>query len=193
MVSSSAKNPGAVPREWKLGEPTPGLMLSLGGKLTSARADAAQAVDAVARRLGRALASSTTDSHPFPWAPEGAFADWLDGAVDRGKQLGLDPQAARSAALRHGRNVDRLHALLAAEPALAARISPACPLVLAEVVHAARDEMSGTVEDILRRRVPVTILAGSDSAALAAATRLAERELQGGRTIVEATEMRQNR
>jgi glycerol-3-phosphate dehydrogenase len=73
--------------------------------------------------------------------------------------------------------VDRLHALLVAEPALAARISPACPLVLAEVVHAGRYEMAGTVEDILRRRVPVTILAGNDSAALAAATRLAEREL----------------
>ena len=187
MVSSTAKSPGAVPREWKLGEPTPGLMLSLGGKLTSARADAAQAVDVVARRLGHALASSTTDSHPFPWTPEGVFADWLDDAVRRGERLGLDPEAARSAALRHGRNVDRLHALLVAEPALAARISPACPLVMAEVVHAARDEMAGTVEDILRRRVPLAILTGDDSAALAAATRLAERELQGGRTIVEAT------
>jgi glycerol-3-phosphate dehydrogenase len=181
MVSSRATNPAAVPREWKLGEPARGLMLSLGGKLTSARVDAARAVDIVARRLGGGLASSTTDSHPFPWAPDGIFADWLEGAVGRGEQLGLDPDAARSIALRHGRNVDRVHTLLAAEPALAMRISPACPLVMAEVVHAARDEMAATAEDVLRRRVPVAILAGNDSTALAAATRLVERELHGAR------------
>lgn len=186
MVSSRAANPAAVPREWKLGEPARGLMLSLGGKLTSARVDAARAVDAVAHRLGRGLASSTTGSHPFPWAPDGVFADWLDGAVDRGERLGLDSEAARSVALRHGRNVDRLHALLAAEPALAVRISAACPLVMAEVVHAARHEMAATVDDVLRRRVPIAILASTDSAAVAAATRLAERELhelQSGPTI----------
>ncbi len=157
MVSSRAKNPAAVPREWKLGEPARGLMLSLGGKLTSARVDAARAVDAVARRLGRGLASSTTGSHPFPWAPDGVFADWLDDAVGRGEQLGLDPEAARSMALRHGRNTGRLHTLLAVEPALAARISAACPLVMAEVVHAVRDEMAPTVDDVLRRRVPVSL------------------------------------
>ncbi|MDA1184950.1 MAG: glycerol-3-phosphate dehydrogenase/oxidase [Acidobacteria bacterium] len=177
MVASRAANPAAVPREWKLGEPARGLMLSLGGKLTSARVDATRAVDAVVHRLGRGLASSTTSSQPFPWAPDGIFDDWLDGAVSRGEQLGLDPEAARSIALRHGRNVDRLHTLLAAEPALAARIAAPCPLVMAEVVHAARDEMAGTVDDIVRRRVPVAILASTDSAALAGATRLAEREL----------------
>ena len=180
MVSSRATSPAAVPREWKLGEPARGLMLSLGGKLTSARVDGARAVDAVAHRLGHGLASSTTGSHPFPWTPDGVFADWLNDAVGRAEQLGLDPEAARSIALRHGRNVDRLHTLLAAEPALAARISPACPLVMAEVVHAARHEMAATAEDVLRRRVPVAILASTDSAAIAAATRLAERELQDG-------------
>jgi hypothetical protein len=40
------------------------------------------------------------------------------------------------------------------------------------------------VEDVLRRRVPVAILASTDSAALAAATRLAERELHRGQTFV---------
>jgi glycerol-3-phosphate dehydrogenase len=184
MVASRATSPAAVPREWKLGEPARGLMLSLGGKLTSARVDAARAIDTVVRRLGRGLASSTTGSHPFPWAPDGIFEDWLDDAVGRGELLGLDPEAARSIALRHGRHVDRLHTLLAAEPALGTRISPACPLVMAEVVHAVRDEMAATVEDVLRRRVPVAILASTDSAALAAATRLAERELHRGQTFV---------
>ena len=189
MVSSRATNPAAVPREWRLAEPARGLMLSLGGKLTSARVDAARAVDAVARRFGRGLASSTTGSNPFPWTPDGVFSDWLNVAVGRGERLGLDPDAARALALRYGRNVDRLHALLAAEPALAARITPACPLVMAEVVHATRHEMAATVEDVLRRRVPVAILAGTDNAAVAAATQLVERELHEARTITPGRSM----
>ena len=179
MIPSRAASPAAVPREWKLDEPAHGLMFSLGGKLTSARVDAARAIDAVGRRLGRGLVSSTTASHPFPWTPDGTFDDWLDVSVGQGERLGLDPGAARSLALRHGRNVDRVHSLLTAEPALAARITPPCPLVMAEVVHAVRHEMALSAEDVLRRRVPVAILASTDTHALAEATRLADRELQG--------------
>ncbi|MBT5119224.1 MAG: FAD-dependent oxidoreductase, partial [Planctomycetes bacterium] len=56
----------AVSREWELTEPEPGLLLPIGGKLTSARVDAAEVVDLVVQRLGRKAVECKTDDRPFP-------------------------------------------------------------------------------------------------------------------------------
>lgn len=168
--------PGAptnVTREWSLDVPAPGLLTSIGGKFTTARADAARAVDQVMTSLGQHAGERPTEGRPFPWAPSGDFGDWLQGATTRGVELGLDQRTARTAARRFGTGVDTLHARIAAQPDLAARLDPALPFCRAEVVHVVEREMAGTLHDVLRRRIPLLLLAPPKAGVLDDAAALA--------------------
>ena len=151
--------PSAVTREWSLEEPVPGMLLPVGGKLTSARADAAEAVDQVFARLDRPAPPCPTAVQPFPWRPRGAFEPWLAEATAAGERLGLDPSTAACAARRFGSRLDALHERLRGEPALVQRVHPELPFCRAELHHAVAQEMAVTPEDVLRRRVPASILA----------------------------------
>src|SRR6185503_2875628 len=101
---------------------------------------------------------------------------WTAGATRDGIAAGLDEATAATAARRFGTRVGRLHSIVAGEPALAARIHPDLPFALAEVLFAARHEMACTLEDILRRRIPLMLLARYDEASLARAASVAARE-----------------
>lgn len=158
MQGEEDKPPSAVSREWALREPAAGLLISVGGKYTSAREDAARVVDAVQRRLGRPVTECATESAPFPWRPEGDFAHWLEEASARGREAGLDPEAAEAAAHRYGTRLPELLAILAEDRAQATRLHPALPFCRGEVAHAARHEMARTLADVLRRRIPLQIL-----------------------------------
>jgi glycerol-3-phosphate dehydrogenase len=160
-------------REFAIREPLPGLLVPVGGKLTSARADAARLVDRVMRELGRPAGACPTAARPLPWRPEGSFGPWLSRAVAAGMEHGLDPEAAACAARRHGARVGEIHRLVAGRPALAARAHPDLPFCRAEIVQAAAAEMVRTLDDLLRRRVPLAILARPDRAWMEPAAALA--------------------
>lgn len=166
--------PSAVTREWSLEEPAPGLLLPVGGKFTSARAEAATIVSRSSAILGRKT-SSATGRLPFPWTPEGCagkdggevFQSWREYAVTRGKALGMDEDTARTASYRYGASIKDLHAIIerdAGRRRLADRIVPSIPFCRAEAVHATRNEMAVTLEDVTRRRIPLSILSRLDSA-----------------------------
>ena len=160
-------------REWTLERPAPGLLMPVGGKLTSARVEAARIVDAVMQTLGRAAGGRPTADRPLPWCPEGRFDDWLRSTVAAGRALGLDQATAHHLALRHGRRAPAVHERLRADRALAERLAPTAPFCRAEVIHAAHSEMALGLDDILRRRLPVAILARPDRAWAADAAALA--------------------
>lgn len=168
--------PGAptnVSREWSLATRAPGFLMSVGGKFTTARADAARAVDQVMRSIQREPGARPTALRPFPWAPTGGYDTWLQGATTRGVAVGLDRETALTAAARFGSRVDTLQALIADRPELAARLHSELPFCRAEVVHAAEHEMARTLDDILRRRIPLTLLTRPDAPLLADAAALA--------------------
>ncbi len=177
LQNERAADPSEVTREWALEEPAPGLLMPVGGKYTSARADAAQAVDVVMERLGRPRGGRPTEERAFPWTPPGPFATWLESSVARGIELGLDPLTAHTGACRHGARVGELFALIERDPGLAAPLHPELPFSRAEVVHAAAAEMARTLEDVLRRRVPVSLLARLDPRVVGDAATLADRVL----------------
>ena len=155
-------HPSAASREWSLTRPSPGLLVSVGGKYTTARADAARAVDMVMRQLGRRPGERPTDDRPFPWAPDGEFEAWLSRATAAGAAAGLDEVMARTVALRHGTRVGEIHRRLAERSALAERLDPRLPFCRAEVIQAAAREMARSLEDVLRRRLPWLILSRPD-------------------------------
>lgn len=173
VLPNASGAPTNVTREWSLDVAAPGLLRSVGGKFTTARADAARAVDQVMTSLGQPTGARPTERQRFPWAPSGDFGDWLQGATTRGVALGLDQLTARTAALRFGSGIEALHARIAARPDLAARLDPTLPFCRAEVVHAVEQEMACTLHDVLRRRIPLLLLTPPTAGVLEDAAALA--------------------
>jgi glycerol-3-phosphate dehydrogenase len=67
--------------------------------------------------------------------------------------------------MRHGTGLPRIHALLDENPAWAERLHPEAPFLTAEAVLAIREEMALGVDDVLRRRMPLSLLVRDTSAA----------------------------
>ena len=160
----------AASRDWELKTADNGVHYSIGGKLTSAREDAACIVDTVCGQLGVATPCATRN-RPFPWAPEQDYAAWLVDVSAQASQLGIDQQSARWLVRRHGKRVGKVLRMIADQAGLAERITPALPFIYADLLYCARTEMVIHLDDLLRRRIPLLILAKLDESAL---RRLAE-------------------
>lgn len=156
----------AVTREFALLTPRPRLLMPLGGKYTTARRDAQTIVDRVLQTLGREPVGCATQMKPLPGAPPAEFRGWSTAAVRRLKLRGVDAEAALWLVHRHGTRVDRLLRLLIEDPALARRLHPTLGFIRAEVLLAVREEMALSLADVLRRRVPLALLAPPDAAIL---------------------------
>jgi glycerol-3-phosphate dehydrogenase len=163
-LQAGAGQVGAATREWTLVEPSTGLLVPVGGKFTSARVEAGRTVDRVLALLGRPALACATARRPFPWRPRGDWRGWWARAAAAGVGAGLDPEVAVAAARRYGTTVAALHRRLRRDPGGAVRIHPAYPFCGAELAHAVNQEMALTEDDVLRRRVPLAILAADDAA-----------------------------
>ena len=152
----------ALSRDWKLEEPEPGVLVPIGGKLTSARADAAEMIDAVYVSLKKTPPPCATQEQSFPWRPPGDWQDFLLASLNRGLDLGLNQECAQSMVERYGFKVEHIFTLIEARPQLAAPIIGGLPFCQAELEYCARHEMAQTTEDVLRRRIPLLLLARSE-------------------------------
>jgi len=135
----------------------PGRLISvLGGKFTTFRSMASAAVDRIERRLGRSLSPCPTLDRPLP----GAFQADVSAP-------GADAQLKERLRDFYG---SRAEAVLRAAADLPDGLEPLCPHtwhVKAEVVHAMREEMAMSVEDVLERRLglnPAAECRGMDAA-----------------------------
>ncbi|HET8881578.1 MAG TPA: glycerol-3-phosphate dehydrogenase/oxidase [Solimonas sp.] len=152
-----------VTREFAVRRPRPKLIMHIGGKYTTSRHDSIGIVDAVFDELGRRAPASTTHQHALPGAPQGSFEPWQAQAIAMLAAHGVDLEAARWLTLRHGSDVEAIAALIAEHPRLAKRIHADAPFVHAEAVHAVRAEMALSLDDIARRRMPLTLLVRGDA------------------------------
>lgn len=157
MRHSDDASPSAVSRDWELKASGNGVFYSVGGKLTSAREDAAVIVDAVCAQLGVAE-PCRTKGRLFPWAPDD-FAAWSAGIVAQACRLGVDAECAKWLMRRHGKRASEILCDVESAPSLAARIVPGLPFIVADLQFCAREEMVVHLEDLLRRRLPLLILA----------------------------------
>lgn len=159
--------PSQVSREWTIVEPLEGLLTSIGGKYTSARVDAARAVDRVLALMKRDPLPCGTAEQPFPWAPRGEnFDHWRGAAISAGMGLGLDEVTAEACAMRYGARVERVFDILRKDASLARRIVPDAPFCMGEVDHAVRHEMARSLLDVVRRRLPLIVTARVSDAVL---------------------------
>ena len=158
MKRGDEASPAAASRDWELKTANNGVHYSIGGKLTSAREDAAHIVDAVCAQLG-VTTPCATRSRTFPWAPEADYARWFVAASTQAAQLGIDQESAKWLIRRHGKRVSEVFRIVEDDPRLAERIVSALPFIQADLLYCARDEMAVHLDDLLRRRMPLLILA----------------------------------
>jgi glycerol-3-phosphate dehydrogenase len=158
LKQSDAAHPSAASRDWELKSTGNGLLHVIGGKLTSAREDAAVVVDAICTRLG-VTARCATKGKDFPWTPQQDFGIWSEERSARARQLGIDAECMKWLLRRHGIRVDKVFDIVEETPQLAVRIVSELPFTYADLLLCARDEMVLHLTDLLRRRLPLLILA----------------------------------
>ena len=140
-------------------------------------------MDAACTQIGRPelCGKRPTDVTPLPMAPMaveiGTFETLCAEAAAVGRDLPLPADAAPLLAERYGTGYTAIHDLVRSDPALGKPLLPGLPFCRAEVVHAARAEMAQTLEDVLRRRVPILVLDRVPREVLADAADLVGEEL----------------
>lgn len=168
LQAEDANSLSAQTREFAITTPRPGLIWPIGGKYTTARCDAADVIDAVYAMGERQGPVSLTHRYPLPGAPVGTregsvmlgdFTGWQSEAIAGLERRGLATDIAESLTLRHGTRIQAITQLLDQQPAWAARLVADAPFIEAEVVLAVREEGARTLEDVIRRRLPLALLA----------------------------------
>ncbi|MCK9636157.1 MAG: glycerol-3-phosphate dehydrogenase/oxidase [Methylobacter tundripaludum] len=157
--------PSTVSRDWELKVAKNGLLTSIGGKITSAREDAAQIVNTLCENLGR-NEPCRTNGRPFPWLPDQDYRLWEEQALAEAVTLGIDGESAQWLVRRHAKRVSAIFQLIERDAELAKRITPTLPFIFADLVFCAENEMVVHLDDLLRRRIPLLILAKMTEAEL---------------------------
>ncbi len=156
QAGNGADKMSDISRRHTLVEGSGGLLTITGGKLTTYRRMAKDVVDRIVERDGR-KARCRTDEIPLSGTRP---VPVLEGEVSAAcRVLGIDDEVAVNLVRQCGETAQHVLDLVVAEPALAARLSPAAPHIAAEVVHAARSEGVATLDDVLSRRMRLSLRA----------------------------------
>ncbi|MCO8272674.1 glycerol-3-phosphate dehydrogenase/oxidase [Actinoplanes sp. TRM 88003] len=168
LLSGEADSTSKLSREHAVVEPMLGLLLVAGGKYTTYRVMAADVIDRAARRLGVDRPSRTAEL-PLLGA-DGYAAAWRD-RQDAARRHGVTTGVIEHLLERYGTLSVHLLAMIKADPALAAPLAGAPEYLAAEVAYAALAEGALHLDDVLTRRLRISIETahrGSESVAHAA-------------------------
>ncbi len=139
-----------------------GLVTVTGGKLTTYRKMAQDTVDVVVTRLGESPRRRRCVTKSLP----------LLGATTRNRDPVTQAQPHARLLGRYGTASGEVLALADGRPELLEPVVAGLPYTGAEVLYAAREEMAGTLDDVLSRRTRAMIQRAQDS--MDAATAVAE-------------------
>jgi glycerol-3-phosphate dehydrogenase len=142
-------------REHTVAHPVPGLVMIAGGKYTTYRIMARDAVNAVAHGLDGKVAPSCTDSIPLAGAV-GFIALW-NSRYSLARSSGLHVARIEHLLRRYGSLIGEVLDLIAADPSLARPLTGTDDYLRAEVVYAASHEGARHLDDVLARRTHISI------------------------------------
>ncbi|MBO6938123.1 MAG: glycerol-3-phosphate dehydrogenase/oxidase [Deltaproteobacteria bacterium] len=152
LLAGSSGTSADLSRRHAVHEGAHGMLSLVGGKLTTYRRMAEDAVDALVSRPGLSAGPCRTRTLPLVGATEPS-SEWL-GA-------------------RYGSEAPRLRERMASEPALAERVVPGLPYTRAELVWAVEHEGALTAADLLDRRTRIGFVPSDREAARPIAEQLA--------------------
>jgi glycerol-3-phosphate dehydrogenase len=124
-----------------------GLLSLLGGKWTTYRVMAQDAIDEVCRHLAVEALCKTQDQ-----ALAGAEGYKQNLSQELVQTFSLPQDVSEHLVAKYGSRARALSALVQAQKAWSARLHPSYPFIAAEVVYAVREEMALTLRDMLARR-----------------------------------------
>jgi len=155
LLSGEEESTSQLSREHAVARPMPGVIAVAGGKYTTYRPMAADAVDAVAEDVTRRVPPSVTENIPLVGA-EGyaAMINSLDGLSDR---WGIPHFRAEHLLNRFGSLTPEVLALAADDPSLLEPVPGAEEYLMVEMVYAATHEGALHLDDLLARRTRISI------------------------------------
>ena len=171
LVANNSKSATTkLSREHTVDRPAPGFVSLAGGKYTTYRVMAKDAVDLAVLDLRRIVSESVTEKLPLIGA-DGYFA-LEQQVVQIASENNLSEATVRHLLDRYGSLISEILEIVAADESMAERLIPDLPYIKAEILHAASHEGALSVEDVLLRRTRISFEA-SDSG-LSAANEVAE-------------------
>ncbi|WP_376776148.1 glycerol-3-phosphate dehydrogenase/oxidase [Nonomuraea jabiensis] len=155
LLSGESEETSKLSREHVVAHPVPGLVMIAGGKYTTYRVMAKDAVDAVAHGLDQRVPRSCTDRIPLAGA-EGFQALW-NSRHRIAHTSGLHVARIEHLLQRHGSMIDEVLELVEREPSLGRPLAGADDYLRAEIVYAATHEGARHLNDVLTRRTRISI------------------------------------
>jgi glycerol-3-phosphate dehydrogenase len=154
LLAGESDETSRLSREHAVVAPVPGLVLVAGGKYTTYRVMAADAVDAAAAALP-GVPESRTAHLPLVGAHRWTEVRGTAGAL--AAEHGLDEPSVERLLHRHGDRTADVLELVRRDPALGRPLEGAPGYLAAEVVHAVTAEGALHLDDVLTRRTRVSI------------------------------------
>ncbi|MFF7210398.1 glycerol-3-phosphate dehydrogenase/oxidase [Streptomyces sp. NPDC008238] len=155
LLAGESEATSQLSREHTVAHPVPGLVVVAGGKYTTYRVMAKDAVDAAVHGLTHRVAECVTEDVPLAGA-EGYHALW-NARARIASRTGLHVARIEHLLNRYGSLSEELLQLIEEDPSLGRPLSGADDYLRAEVVYAASHEGARHLDDVLTRRTRISI------------------------------------
>lgn len=155
LLAGESEESSKLSREHAVARVAPGLVAIAGGKYTTYRVMAADAVDAAGVDLSGRLQPSITDQVPLLGAD--GYHALVNQADQLGARYGLHPYRIRHLLDRYGSMIHEVLALAEADPELLKPLPAAPDYLQVEVVYGASHEGALHLDDMLTRRLRISI------------------------------------
>ena len=155
LLSGEEESTSKLSREHVVGHPVPGLVVVAGGKFTTYRVMAADAVDEAARTMDARVPDSCTAELPLIGA-DGYRPLWNQRRA-LAATFGIHVARVEHLLNRYGACVHELLDMLRADPSLAAPLPGADDYLAVEAKYAVTHEGALHLEDVLTRRTRISI------------------------------------
>lgn len=155
LLAGESEETSKLSREHLVAQPVPGLVMVAGGKYTTYRVMAKDAIDAAADALDGRVPSSITEDVPLLGA-EGYKAAW-NRRNRIARAFGVHPTRIEHLLRRYGSLTNELLDLIRENPELGEPLPGADDYLGVEVVYAASHEGALHLDDVLARRTRISI------------------------------------
>jgi glycerol-3-phosphate dehydrogenase len=155
LLVGESESTSKISREHTVVTPVPGLVMIAGGKLTTYRVMARDAVDAAVPSIGGQVRDSITDRVPLAGA--NGFETRTNQRVSLARRAGLHVSRIDHLLGRHGGLIDEVLELIVARPELGQPLVGADDYLAAEIVYAVTHEGARHLDDVLTRRTRISI------------------------------------
>ncbi|MBY8881797.1 glycerol-3-phosphate dehydrogenase/oxidase [Actinacidiphila acidipaludis] len=155
LLAGESDATSKLSREHTVAHPVPGLVVVAGGKYTTYRVMAKDAVDEAVHGLNQRVAPCCTEEVPLVGA-DGYQALW-NARARTAARTGVHVARVEHLLNRYGSLAEEVLDLIADDPSLGAPLPAADDYLRAEIVYAAKAEGARHLEDALTRRTRISI------------------------------------